>query len=243
MLRIIVLCVVGTGLAAAPASAQSRFYTGGIAAAESGPGGTMALGTFPAAGGLLGWRFTDAWSIEVHLDRGCRGRDAARTPRLFRGRYLAGPCGRRVRRVGHRGNPARAVASRPRSQWVYRNGASRRSGRSASIRTVNLPPDDPLLQNETGTTQAGGPTGWIHASGVTGWGMVGRSRAARVARVHVGRHLRRRHLFAALYGRSSHVGLLTVHSGIGRTGQAKVTRSRLHEPIVDRETRTAFTEV
>ena len=58
-------------LTATPAAAQQRFYFGGTVAADSGDRGSLnSLGTFPAAGGLVGWRFNDGWSIEVHVDRG-----------------------------------------------------------------------------------------------------------------------------------------------------------------------------
>jgi hypothetical protein len=58
-------------LTSVPASAQSPFYGGGIVAADAGSRGAFdTLGTFPAAGGFIGWRFHDAWSIEFHVDRG-----------------------------------------------------------------------------------------------------------------------------------------------------------------------------
>ena len=56
-------------LIAGPAAAQSRFYAGGAVAADAGSRGTFDLGTYPTAGGLIGLRFHDAWSIELHLDR------------------------------------------------------------------------------------------------------------------------------------------------------------------------------
>jgi hypothetical protein len=61
-------CVAFLMLAASPLSAQP-FYGGGIVAADSGRHG-FDLGTFPAAGGFVGWRFLDAWSVEFHFDRG-----------------------------------------------------------------------------------------------------------------------------------------------------------------------------
>jgi hypothetical protein len=57
-------------LGAAPASAQSSFYSGGSVAADGlDRNGTMQLGTTPAVGGFVGWRFADSWSAEVHFDR------------------------------------------------------------------------------------------------------------------------------------------------------------------------------
>jgi hypothetical protein len=66
----ILLPLVSLVLLSAPAVAQSGFYVGGTVATESAERGSMDLRTFPAAGGLVGWRFSDAWSMEFHLDRG-----------------------------------------------------------------------------------------------------------------------------------------------------------------------------
>lgn len=63
-------CLVFLTLIASPLSAQSMFYGGGIVAADAGRHGSFDLGTFPAAGGFVGWRFLDAWSLEFHFDRG-----------------------------------------------------------------------------------------------------------------------------------------------------------------------------
>jgi hypothetical protein len=157
MLRI-ALCVVGIGLVAAPPLAQSRFYAGGIVAAESGTRGGTALGAFPAAGGLLGWRFTDAWSIEVHLDRGFRegtphGRLGFFGVDTLQDRAAGGYAVLATWKSRQRGRVAAAISM----------GLSERRFRTERTvgvdRDVRLPPDDPLLQNETATTQAAGPTG------------------------------------------------------------------------------------
>jgi hypothetical protein len=154
----IALCVVGIGLVAAPASAQSRFYAGGIVAAESGTRGAIALGTFPAAGGLVGWRFTDAWCIEFHLDRGFRegtphGRLGFFGVDTLQDRAAGGHAVLATWKSRQRGRVAAAISM----------GLSERRFRTERTvgvdRDVRLPPDDPLLQNETGTTQAAGPTG------------------------------------------------------------------------------------
>ena len=157
MIRIL-LCVAGIALVAAPASAQSRLYAGGTVAAESGPPDTIAVGTFPAAGGLVGWRFNDAWSIEFHADQGFRegtphgrlghfGVDTLQD-RAAGGRALLG-----IWKSRQRGRVAAAVS-------MGLSDRRFRTERTVGVdRPVNLPPDDPLLQNETGTTHAGGPTG------------------------------------------------------------------------------------
>jgi hypothetical protein len=147
-------------LVAPPAAAQSRFYCGGTAATDSAERGSMDLRTVPTAGGLVGWRFNDGWSIEVHLDRGFAEGD---------------PHGR----IGHFGTDTledsagqgRAVLaiwkSRPLGRFALAAsmGLSERRFRTTRTigidRPVNLPPDDPLLQNQTRTTQAAGPTGGV----------------------------------------------------------------------------------
>lgn len=64
------MLVVLLSLAAVPVTAQSIVYGGGSVAMDAGSrGGFDTLGTFPAAGGFIGWRFHDAWSIEVHVDK------------------------------------------------------------------------------------------------------------------------------------------------------------------------------
>jgi hypothetical protein len=57
-------------IAAAPAAAQSSFYSGGSVAADGlDRKGHMRIGATPAVGGFLGWRFADSWSAELHVDR------------------------------------------------------------------------------------------------------------------------------------------------------------------------------
>jgi Outer membrane protein beta-barrel domain len=69
MARVFV-CVLLFSLAAAPAAAQSSFYSGGSVAADGlDRTGHMQVGATPAVGGFLGWRFADSWSAELHLDR------------------------------------------------------------------------------------------------------------------------------------------------------------------------------
>jgi hypothetical protein len=143
-----------------PAAAQSQFYFGGTMAADSADRGTMDLRTVPAAGGLVGWRFNDSWSIEFLLDRGFAEGD---------------PHGR----IGHFGTDTlkdyaregfgvlAIWKSRPMGRVAIAASMGLTERRFRTTRTigidrpVNLPPDDPLLQNQEGTTQAAGPTGGI----------------------------------------------------------------------------------
>ena len=56
-------------LATAPAAAQSNIYVGAVAAMDEGQRGSIDLERLPAAGGLIGWRIDDSWSVELHADR------------------------------------------------------------------------------------------------------------------------------------------------------------------------------
>lgn len=70
-MRITCLFAVLLALQAAPAAAQSsRGYVSGQFAANSGRRGPVDVGTFPTAGGLVGLRVSEAWSIEFEMDRG-----------------------------------------------------------------------------------------------------------------------------------------------------------------------------
>ena len=159
-------------LVAPPAAAQSRLYVGGTAAVDSADRGSMDLGTVPTAGGLVGWRFTDGWSIELHLDRGFAEGD---------------PHGR----IGHfgtdtlRDSAREGVAvlaiwkSRPlgRVALAVSMGLSERRFRTTRTigidRPVNLPPDDPLLPERLGH----------HAGcGCDRWGAAPRSPSAEAGR-------------------------------------------------------------
>ncbi len=118
----------------------------------------MDLRTVPAAGGLVGWRFSDAWSMEFHLDRGF----AEGEPHGRLGHFGVDTLQDRA----GRGHAVMAIwKSRPlgRVAFAASMGLSERRFRTKRTigldRPVNLPPDDPLLQDQTGTTQAAGPTG------------------------------------------------------------------------------------
>ena len=143
-----------------PAAAQSGFYVGGTVAADSADRGATDLRTIPAAGGLIGWRFSDAWSMEFQLDRGF----AEGAPHGRLGHFGADTLQDRA------GNGYALLGiwkSRTfgRVAFAASMGLSERRIRTKRTigidRPVNLPPDDPLLQDETGTTQAAGPTGGV----------------------------------------------------------------------------------
>ncbi len=54
------------------AHAQSRVYVAAIAAADGGERGNIPGGAVPSVGGLVGFRLTDAWSMELEAERGFR---------------------------------------------------------------------------------------------------------------------------------------------------------------------------
>ncbi len=143
-----------------PAAAQARFYVGGTVAADSADRGSMDLGTVPAAGGLVGWRFDDAWSVEFHLDRGFAEGDPHGRIGFFGTDTL--------RDYAREGFAVFAIwKSRPlgRVAFAASMGLSERRFRTTRTigidRAANLPPDDPLLQNDTSATQVAGPTGGL----------------------------------------------------------------------------------
>ena len=154
----LLLTLVTLVLLSVPAAAQSGFYVGGTVAADSAERGSMDLRTVPAAGGLVGWRFSDAWSMEFQIDRGFAEGEPHGRLGFFGVDTLQDSAGN--------GYAVMAIwKSRPfgRVAFAASMGLSERrfqTQRTIGIdRPVNLPPDDPLLQDETGTTQAGGPTG------------------------------------------------------------------------------------
>jgi hypothetical protein len=145
-------------LTATPAAGQSRFYFGATVAADAGDRGSLnSLGTFPAAGGLVGWRFTDGWSIEFHADHGFK----EGTPHFRLGHF-----GRdRLDDKAGEGYGLFAIwKSRPIGRIAFAASMGLSERRFKTTRTVgidqpvNLPPDDVLLQDQTDTTQAAGPT-------------------------------------------------------------------------------------
>ena len=75
-MRPLVLFTLGV-LTCDAASAQGqttlpRFYIGASIGVDGGSRGNIPGGAVPSAGGLVGLRITDAWSVEVELERGFR---------------------------------------------------------------------------------------------------------------------------------------------------------------------------
>jgi hypothetical protein len=67
------LFLVPLMLAGIPAAqAQSRVYAGLTTAADTGNRGNIPGGAVPSIGGMIGVRLTEAWSIEVEVERGFR---------------------------------------------------------------------------------------------------------------------------------------------------------------------------
>jgi hypothetical protein len=156
----LVVSIAALILVAHPAAAQPRFYFGGTVAADSADRGSMGLRTVPAAGGLVGWRFNERWSIEFHLDRGLAEGDPHGRIGFFGTDTLED--------YAREGIAVLAIwESRPlgRVAVAASMGLSERRFRTTRTigidRPVNLPSDDPLLQNRTGNTQAAGPTGGL----------------------------------------------------------------------------------
>lgn len=154
-----ILALVCVAVVATPAAAQQRFYVGGVVAADGGSRGALdSLGTFPAIGGLVGWRFNDGWSLEVHVDRGFKDG----TPHFRLGHFGLDML---EDRAGEGFGVFAIWKSRPigRVSFAASMGISERrfeTTRTVGVdRPVNLPPDDVLLQGETRKTQAAGPTG------------------------------------------------------------------------------------
>jgi hypothetical protein len=147
-------------LVAQPAAAQARFYVGGTVAADSADRGSMDLGTVPAAGGLVGWRFNDGWSIEFHLDRGFAEGDPHGRIGFFGTDTL--------KDYAREGFAVFAIwKSRPLGRVAFAASMGLSERRFRTTRTIgidrpaDLPPDDPLLQNDASTTQVAGPTGGL----------------------------------------------------------------------------------
>jgi hypothetical protein len=101
---------------------------------------------------------SDRWSIEFHLDRGV-GEGTPHGRLGFFGvdtleDYAGGGYAVLTTWKSPRRGRVAAAISMGLSQRRFR------TERTVGVdRDVRLPPDDPLLQNETGTTQAAGPTG------------------------------------------------------------------------------------
>jgi hypothetical protein len=72
MNRILLLGVLASLCVADVAHAQSRFYVAATTAADAGNRGNIPGGSVPSLGAVAGVRLTDAWGIEVEVERGFR---------------------------------------------------------------------------------------------------------------------------------------------------------------------------
>lgn len=173
-------CVVFLLLIASPTFAQPSLYGGGTVAVDAGSRGPIDIGTLPAAGGFVGWRFVDTWSVEFHVNQGLKTAEG----RTFEGLLYAqtggtpgdrerfGIFGRSTRE--YRAEEELAVLFVWQPRYTGRVGAAitmgiarRRFETHHVIRItgvgpdVTYPPDHPLLQglDETSNTVGGGAAG------------------------------------------------------------------------------------
>jgi len=72
MARTVVLLGFALLCATPGAQAQSRVYVAVAPAADAGERGNIPGGAVPSLGGLVGIRLTDAWSLELEVERGWR---------------------------------------------------------------------------------------------------------------------------------------------------------------------------
>ena len=180
-----VLFVIGVLTSSTPAEAQSGPYVGGSAGMEGGMRGNIDLGRLPVGGGVLGWRFSDSWSAEVHLD-GAVGESSPRQfdTLLYTGLTLTSEVyGRTVRQdragIGYSVLAVWTSGSSGRVRASVTMGVSERRFQTREITTVsrvgpdvNLPPTHPALQDrdETSTLLARGLTGGFMVPIIVGKG-------------------------------------------------------------------------
>jgi hypothetical protein len=157
---VVFACAVSILALATTATAQSRVYAGATVAADTADRGSMALRSVPIAGGIIGVRLTERWSLEGHLDRGFAEGDPHGRIGFFGTDTLEDSA--------REGFAVLAIwNARPRARvgFAVSMGLAERRFRTTRTvgidRPVNLPPNDPLLQGETGTTRVAGPTGGI----------------------------------------------------------------------------------
>lgn len=155
MIRCSVLVAL-LGFVAGPATAQSRLYGGGSVALDGGSRGSFdTLGTFfPAAGGFIGWRFHDAWSIELHLDRGFAESAEREKIEIFGRSTVRDRAGRGFALlVAWKSRPWTSVGV------AVTMGMSARAFRTDRLSITKDPPDDPYPVSP-GTTYEDAGVGW-----------------------------------------------------------------------------------
>ena len=173
MAKILVLIVILGVVSPRVVAAQSKVYGGGTAAVDSGQRGNIDLEGLPAAGAFVGWRFSEAWSAEFHVDRAF-GESVPRSfeELIYTGMTLRSEAYGRTRVQDRAGEGFSALAvwrSGPmgRVRAAVTMGLSDRRFKRHETMTISrvgpdvpLPPDHPLLQprDETITLRARGLT-------------------------------------------------------------------------------------
>lgn len=186
MRTIIAVSCVGAILSAAPAfgqTASSRFYIGASTAADAGSRGLVPGGAVSSAGGLLGVRISEAWSIEIELDRGFRTTRST-SESVWLSFAPPGSTREEIERLGIRARFDRSQTAGPgfavnvlwRSREAGRvnvglfGGVAARAFDSRVVRTTlfvppeaNLPSNHPdrLPSDDTRNMTGGGPTGGL----------------------------------------------------------------------------------
>jgi hypothetical protein len=168
-----------------PASAESaRIYLGGAAGVNGGSRGPVDVGSVRTAGGVVGIRVSEGWSIELEVDQGF-GSSRREDPEGF---WLShappGSTREEIERVGVRARFTRidTTGAGVSAQVVWKTrepgrvnaaffgGVAQRSFDKRTIRTIthvpeeaNIPPNDPNVRDadETRTITGGGLTGGV----------------------------------------------------------------------------------
>ncbi len=175
-------------LALGPASAQGqttlpRFYIGATTGVDGGSRGNIPGGAVPSAGGVIGIRLTDGWSIEAELEHGFW--TTGRTDEAIWTSFAPPNSTREeIERLGIRGRFERTQTAGTgftvQAVWRSREagrvnvglfaGVAARAYQSRVFRTtlnvppeINLPADHPYRQpeDETRTMTGGGPSGGL----------------------------------------------------------------------------------
>jgi hypothetical protein len=182
-MRAIVVVFSATLLMSTAAAAQSRVYLAAGAAVDGGSRGMIPSGAVPSASGLVGIRLTDAWSVEVEIERGFRT-TGTNQEAVFVSFPPSNPTREEIERFGIRGRFERTQKAGPglaaSVMWRSREpgrvnvgvfgGVAARAYDSRVVRTtVFVPPQLTLQANssnllpfdETRRMTGGGPTGGL----------------------------------------------------------------------------------
>jgi hypothetical protein len=177
------ITIVVSAASAAGQTDASRFYVGASTAVDAGSRGLIPGGAVPSAGGIVGVRITDAWSLEVELERGLRttGRTSEAVWLSFAPMNASSA---EIERLGIRARFDRTQTAGAgfTAQVVWRSrepgrvnvglfaGVAARAYDSRVVRTTlyvppeaNLRPDSPHLQgaDERRRMTGGGPSGGL----------------------------------------------------------------------------------